>query len=73
VAETIPDPFVKPELKPLGPMEAPLPPASALSGWEAGVAPFGLISMSLLAVGVGIVTGMGAWAFRELIGLVHNW
>src|SRR5271170_6073247 len=28
--------------------------------------------MTLLAVGVGGVTGIGAWAFRELIGLVHN-
>ena len=71
MAETVPEPFVKSRLKPSGP-GAPLPPASALPGWEVGVAPFGLISMSLLAVGVGIVTGMGAWAFRELIGLVHN-
>src|ERR1700722_8275488 len=28
--------------------------------------------MSLFAVGVGCITGIGAWAFRELIGLVHN-
>jgi CIC family chloride channel protein len=28
--------------------------------------------MTLFAVGVGIITGFGAWAFRELIGLVHN-
>jgi CIC family chloride channel protein len=51
---------------------APLPPASALAGWEVGVAPFGLIAMTVLAVGVGIITGIGAYLFRELIGLVHN-
>ncbi|HEY1615192.1 MAG TPA: chloride channel protein [Rhizomicrobium sp.] len=28
--------------------------------------------MTLFAIGVGIVTGIGAYAFRELIGLVHN-
>jgi CIC family chloride channel protein len=28
--------------------------------------------MSLLAVAVGCITGIGAWVFRELIGLVHN-
>ncbi|HEY1258734.1 MAG TPA: chloride channel protein [Stellaceae bacterium] len=43
-----------------------------LPGWEVGVPPFGVIVMTLLAVGVGMVTGIGAWAFRELIGLVHN-
>lgn len=51
---------------------APLAPESALTGWEIGVAPFGLITMTLFAVGVGIVTGIGAYVFRELIGLVHN-
>jgi CIC family chloride channel protein len=72
VAETIPDPLVRPELKPSGPIGASLQSASALPGWEVGITPFGLISMSLLAVGVGIVTGIGAFLFRELIGLVHN-
>jgi len=28
--------------------------------------------MTLLAVAVGIITGIGAYVFRELIGLVHN-
>ena len=32
----------------------------------------GLFPLSLLAVGVGIVTGIGAVAFRALIGLIHN-
>jgi CIC family chloride channel protein len=36
------------------------------------VAPFGLIAMTLFAIGVGVVTGIGAYLFRELIGLVHN-
>jgi chloride channel protein, CIC family len=51
---------------------APLAAASVLSGWEVGVAPFGLIMMTLFAVGVGIITGIGSYLFRELIGLVHN-
>jgi len=33
---------------------------------------FGLLALSLLAVGVGVVTGLGAVLFRDLIGLVHN-
>jgi CIC family chloride channel protein len=45
-----------------------MPPA----GWEVGVSPFGLVTMSLLAVAVGCITGIGAWVFRELIGLIHN-
>jgi len=32
----------------------------------------GLFALSLLAVCVGIVTGVGAVAFRALIGLIHN-
>jgi CIC family chloride channel protein len=28
--------------------------------------------MTLFAIGVGVVTGIGAYLFRELIGLVHN-
>lgn len=51
---------------------APAAPASALPGWEVGVAPFGLLTMTLFAVGVGVITGIGAYLFRELIGLVHN-
>jgi len=31
-----------------------------------------LIYLSFLALAVGIVTGFGAFAFRELIGLLHN-
>ncbi|HWB49418.1 MAG TPA: chloride channel protein [Stellaceae bacterium] len=47
-------------------------PTAALPGWEVGVAPFGIVAMTSLAVAVGVVTGFGAWIFRELIGLVHN-
>lgn len=32
----------------------------------------GLFQLSLLAIVVGVVTGFGAVAFRDLIGLVHN-
>jgi CIC family chloride channel protein len=32
----------------------------------------GLISLSLLALAVGIAAGLGAIIFRELIGLIHN-
>ena len=32
----------------------------------------GLVSICLLALTVGIVTGLGAVAFRKLIGLIHN-
>ena len=47
-------------------------PGRALPGWEVGVAPFGLIAMTSFAVGVGVITGIGAYLFRELIGFVHN-
>src|ERR1700752_3163451 len=32
----------------------------------------GLVSVSLLAVIIGVVTGVGAVLFRDLIGLIHN-
>jgi chloride channel protein, CIC family len=32
----------------------------------------GLLALSLLAIGVGIVTGVGAVGFRALIGVIHN-
>ena len=32
----------------------------------------GLVTMCLLALGVGVVAGVGAWVFRCLIGLFHN-
>ena len=31
-----------------------------------------LVQMSLLALALGVVTGVGAWLFRDLIGLIHN-
>jgi len=34
--------------------------------------PIGLTALSLLAVGVGVITGFGAIFFRGLIGLIHN-
>ena len=32
----------------------------------------GLVYLSFLALAVGVVTGYGAVAFRDLIGLIHN-
>ena len=34
--------------------------------------PIGLVYLSLLAIAVGVVTGLGAVVFRDLIGLIHN-
>ena len=38
----------------------------------AAIMPIGLVHLSLLAIVVGIVTGLGAVLFRDLIGLIHN-
>jgi chloride channel protein, CIC family len=43
-----------------------------LPGWRVGPTRFGLLRMSLLGFSVGVVAGLGAFVFRELIGLVHN-
>ena len=48
--------------------ETVLRPSAAL----ALTPPVGLVRLSLLAVAVGIVTGVGAVAFRALIAFVHN-
>src|SRR6201997_3070260 len=32
----------------------------------------GLLALSLLAIGVGVATGLGAVLFRDLIGVIHN-
>lgn len=48
--------------------ETVLRPSAAL----ALTPPIGLVRLSLLAVVVGIVTGVGAVAFRALIAVVHN-
>ncbi|MDE2500718.1 MAG: chloride channel protein, partial [Alphaproteobacteria bacterium] len=34
--------------------------------------PIGLLALSFVAVGVGVITGFGAIFFRGLIGLIHN-
>jgi len=72
VAEIVSDTSAKPGAPLAVAVAAPEKPASAPIGWEVGVAPYGIIAMTLLAVVVGTVTGIGAWAFRELIGLFHN-
>ncbi len=60
------------ETLPQTPGLAPKPALPTPAGWRVGAARFGLIRMSLLAFLVGAVTGLGAFVFRELIGLVHN-
>jgi chloride channel protein, CIC family len=49
---------------------SPSGPPSTVEGEEPHR--IGLFYLSLLALGVGIVTGLGAVVFRELIGLIHN-
>lgn len=44
-------------------------PATAQAG---RIRAIGLVRLSLLAIVVGIVTGLGAVLFRDLIGLIHN-
>ncbi len=39
---------------------------------DLGIRRIGLVGLSLLAVVVGMITGIGAVAFRALIGLIHN-
>ena len=46
------------------------PRAEAVPGEAAR--PLGLLVLTLLALVVGVVTGFGAVAFRDLIGLIHN-
>jgi chloride channel protein, CIC family len=56
----------------LEPRRGTRPGWRALPGWRVGATRFGLIRMSMLAFSVGIVAGIGAFVFRELIGIVHN-
>ncbi|MGH8132637.1 MAG: chloride channel protein, partial [Steroidobacteraceae bacterium] len=44
--------------------------ASVMEGEDSR--PLPLVQLSLLALGLGIVTGFGAVLFRDLIGLIHN-
>src|SRR5215469_11286189 len=58
-------------------IETAAPPMSAETASDPSAAlalpqPIGLVRLSLLAVAVGIVTGVGAVAFRALIAFVHN-
>jgi CIC family chloride channel protein len=47
-------------------------PNAAAEAAEPVARRLGLLTLSLLAVLVGVITGFGAVAFRDLIGLVHN-
>jgi len=62
---------VAPRDNPLtAPRRRPVKPASALEAEDRRR--IGLPQLSVLALVVGVVTGLGAVGFRELIGLVHN-
>src|SRR5271170_1530457 len=54
---------------PSGPEKSRVPDAKMT---DDDVRRISLIYLSFLALAVGIVTGFGAFAFRELIGLLHN-
>jgi CIC family chloride channel protein len=47
-------------------------PAAPAASPEVIARRLGLLPLSLFALLVGVVTGLGAVAFRGLIGLVHN-
>jgi CIC family chloride channel protein len=47
-------------------------PSGPVASPEAAARRLGLLPLSLLALLVGVVTGLGAVVFRGLIGLVHN-
>ncbi|MEW9585049.1 chloride channel protein [Paraburkholderia sp. DGU8] len=51
---------------------SPVQPQPAVQHEDDSIAPLGLRWLCVLAVVVGIVTGLGAVVFRSLIGLVHN-
>ncbi|HUN45354.1 MAG TPA: chloride channel protein [Stellaceae bacterium] len=48
------------------------PDASAVERADEEIRRIGLLTLSVLAVVVGIVTGFGAVVFRDLIGFIHN-
>ncbi len=50
------------------------PPRAGLQGRvvEPGRRPLGTLALSILSVGLGVIAGVGAFAFRALIGLFHN-
>src|ERR1700731_2340480 len=51
------------------PADTALPPAPAAAGEKRRV---GLLPLCLMALGIGIMTGVGAVLLRSLIGLIHN-
>src|SRR5271163_4542709 len=53
-------------LSPAGPTRA------AGAKTDSDIRRIGLVSLSILALIVGVVTGFGAVGFRDLIGLIHN-
>jgi CIC family chloride channel protein len=51
---------------------APDTPVAAATDLDEEDARIGLVTLSILALVVGVVTGFGAVVFRDLIGLIHN-
>ena len=48
------------------------PPSAPIAQVEEDVRPIRLLTLSLISLVVGLITGIGAIVFRGLIGLVHN-
>ena len=67
-ATPIPDPVAAKNLPPSGLK----PKVDSVEAASDDVEPIGLVSLCLLAIVVGLVTGFGAVVFRDLIGLIHN-
>jgi chloride channel protein, CIC family len=53
-------------------LKTPRRRAATPDGASDDVRPIGLVRLSVLAFVVGIITGLGAIGFRDLIGLIHN-
>jgi len=50
-----------------------LDPGVEISFWDSQRGSLSVVAqLSLLALGLGVVTGLGAVVFRDLIGLIHN-
>jgi CIC family chloride channel protein len=67
IAVAVPDPSEAPQVE-----QSRTPPPPSPAEAEERAPRLGLLRMVLLALVVGLVTGIGAVVFRALIGLVHN-
>lgn len=67
-----PTPMPGPIVDPPGPHRIGRPRLPAEGTVDDDIRRIGLVPLSILAFIVGIVTGLGAVGFRDLIGLIHN-